>query len=78
LDNNPELSKEECFKITNNAIVEVISSISAGGVRPEMNILCTSRASPDSESSLRDSVAMLYDDVERRYYRSCNVLDGSV
>jgi cell division protein FtsZ len=63
LDNNPDLSKEECYRITNSAMVEVISSISTGGVRQEMNILCTSKASASSESSLRDSVAMLYDDV---------------
>ena len=64
LDNNPELSKEECFKLTNSAIVEVIGSISsAAGVRSDMNVLCTSRESSDSESSLRDSVAMLYDGV---------------
>lgn len=63
LDNNPELSPSECYDITNNALVEVIGSISAGTVRPDMNILCTSRASTDSESSLRDSVAMLYSDV---------------
>jgi cell division protein FtsZ len=63
LDNNPELSLEECFAITNTAISEVISSISTGAVRPAMNVLCTSRASSSTESSLRDSVAMLYDSV---------------
>nr|AFK24806.1 cell division protein FtsZ [uncultured archaeon] len=63
LDNNPELSLEECFSITNNAIVEVVASISTGTVRPAMNILCTSRPSASSESSLRDSVAMLYGSV---------------
>ena len=63
LDNNPELSQEECFAITNSAIVEVVASISTGAVRPAMNILCTSKASASSESSLRDSVAMLYDSV---------------
>jgi cell division protein FtsZ len=63
LDNNPELSQEECFGITNCAIVEVISSISSGTMRQAMNILCTSSASSSSESSLRDSVAMLYDAV---------------
>jgi len=63
LDNNPELTQEECFAITNNAIVEVIASISTGTLRPAMNILCTSRANSSSESSLRDSVAMLYDAV---------------
>lgn len=63
LDNNPELSQEECFDITNSAIVEVIASVSTGGMRPEMNILCTSKISTSSESSLRDSVAMLYNAV---------------
>ncbi len=63
LDNNPDLSKEECYRITNSAMVDVISSISTGGMKPEMNILCTSKANTSSESSLRDSVAMLYDDV---------------
>jgi len=63
LDNNPELSQEECFTITNNAILEVVTLISVGTVRPALNILCTSRSSANSESSLRDSVAMLYDSV---------------
>ena len=63
LDNNPELSLEECFSTTNNAIVEVITSISAGSVKPAMNILSTSKSSTSSESSLRDSVAMLYGSV---------------
>jgi cell division protein FtsZ len=63
LDNNPELSQQECFTITNSAIIEVICSISDGMIRPEMNVLCTSRASRSSESSLRDSLAMLYDAV---------------
>jgi cell division protein FtsZ len=63
LDNNPELSQQECFTITNSAIIEVITSIFAGIIRPAMNVLCTSRANLKSESSLRDSLAMLYDAV---------------
>lgn len=63
LDNNPELSQQECFTITNSAIVEVICSVSDGMISPAMNVLCTSRASRNSESSLRDSLAMLYDAV---------------
>src|SRR5690606_30993631 len=63
LENNPELSQEECFSITNSAIVEVVSSRTTGTVRSQMNILCTSKPSASSESSLRDSVAMLYDSV---------------
>ncbi|AIC15326.1 FtsZ/tubulin family protein [Nitrososphaera viennensis] len=63
LDNNPELSKEECYSITNSAIVEVASSLASRSVRPDMNILSTSKASDDSQASLRDSVSMLYQDI---------------
>lgn len=63
LDNNPELSQHDCFAITNNAIIEVIASVSSGMIKPSMNVLCTSRARPSSESSLRDSLAMLYDTI---------------
>ncbi len=63
LDNNPELSKEECFTITNSAIAEIISSISACSIGSEMNILCTSKQNSNSESCMRDSVAMLYENV---------------
>lgn len=62
LDNNSELSKEECYSLTNSAIVGVVSSLSSQGAKPDMNILCTSKPG-DSESSLRDSVSMLYQDV---------------
>ena len=63
LDINPELTQQECFTITNSAIVEVICSISAGMINPAMNVLCTSKVGRRSESSLRDSLAMLYDAV---------------
>jgi cell division protein FtsZ len=63
LDNNPELSEHDCFAITNNAIIEVIASIPSRMMNPSMNVLCTSNASTSSESSLRDSLAMLYDAV---------------
>ncbi len=62
LDNNPDLSKKECYSLTNSAIVSVVSSLSSQGARADMNILCTSKPS-DSETSLRDSVSMLYQDV---------------
>lgn len=63
LDNNPELSKEQCHSLTNSAIVQVASSIASRGVEPDMNILSTSKPQGDSEKSLRDSVSMLYQDV---------------
>jgi cell division protein FtsZ len=62
LDNNAELSKQECYSLTNSAIIGVVSSLSSQGARPDMNILCTSKPG-DSEASLRDSVSMLYRDV---------------
>lgn len=62
LDNNPDLSKDECYTLTNSAIIGVVSSLSSQGARPDMNILCTSKPG-DSETSLRDSVSMLYEDV---------------
>jgi cell division protein FtsZ len=63
LENNPELSPEECFNFANRAIVDVLGSLTAGGIERKVNVLCTSKSGSDSESSLRDSVAMLYRDV---------------
>lgn len=63
LDSNPELTQEQCYQLTNEAITEVLASVSTGGVRREVNVLCTSKSGNDSESALRDSVTMLYHDV---------------
>ncbi|HEX9678160.1 hypothetical protein [Nitrososphaera sp.] len=62
LDNNSELSKEECYSLTNSAIIGVVSALSSQGTRSDMNILSTSKPG-DSETSLRDSISMLYQDV---------------
>lgn len=63
IDNNPDLTKEECFTLTNRAIVDVLGTLASGGVGHDANLLCTSRPSADSEASLRDSVSMLYGNV---------------
>jgi cell division protein FtsZ len=63
LENNPELSKEECYSLTNSAVVEVASSVASKGVGSDLNILCTSVLQRDSQESLRDSASMLYRDV---------------
>ena len=60
LENNPELSKEECYSVTNSAIVEVATSIISRGMRSDMNLLSTSKASNDSQTCLQDSVSMMY------------------
>jgi cell division protein FtsZ len=65
LENNPELSPRECYGITNRAICEVISTISEGHIRPDMNILFAGKKDTDSvESSIKDSIEMLYDNVD--------------
>src|SRR6187200_726077 len=65
LDNNPELSTEECYEITNRALCEIIASFSKHYIYPNMNLLCTSRIDTDSaESSIKDSIGMLYENVD--------------
>jgi cell division protein FtsZ len=63
IDNNPDLSPEECYTLTNKAIVDILGSIASSGIKQQVNVLCTSKQCADSESSLRDSVAMLYQNV---------------
>jgi cell division protein FtsZ len=61
LDNNPELSAEECYQITNRAISETIGLVSCGNYAyKEMSMLCTGSNVGGAELSSRDSVAMLY------------------
>lgn len=64
LFNNPDLSVEDCYRITNDALVEVVGAMSKGMQLGEANMLCTSRDSAsDAESALKESVRMLYSDV---------------
>jgi len=66
LYNNPDLKTEDCYRITNNALLEVLSSLMDGiSLGEETNVLCTSKDSvKDAESALKDSFKMLYSDVE--------------
>jgi len=65
LDNNPELSTEECYEITNRALCEIIASLSKRYIYPNMNLLCTSRIDTNSaELSIKDSIGMLYENAD--------------
>jgi cell division protein FtsZ len=65
LQNNPELSPQQCYRITNRAICEVISSISKGHIHPSMNLLFAGKKENSSvESSIKDSIEMLCDNVD--------------
>lgn len=62
LDSNPDLSPNACYQIANNAILEVISSLKSSSIPDDTNILSTSKNVPDVQTSLRDSIKMLYED----------------
>ncbi|HET7149536.1 MAG TPA: hypothetical protein VFI73_13680 [Candidatus Nitrosopolaris sp.] len=61
LNNNPELSAEDCYKITNKALSETIGLICSGGYSySDLSLLCTSSHVGGTELSAKDSVTMLY------------------
>jgi cell division protein FtsZ len=66
LFNNPDLTPQDCYRITNDALLEVVGSLANGiSLSEEMNVLCTSKDSVlDAESALKDSFKMLYSDVD--------------
>ncbi len=66
LFNNPDLTPQDCYRITNGALLEVVGSLANGiSLSEEMNVLCTSKDSVnDAESALKDSIKMLYSDVD--------------
>jgi cell division protein FtsZ len=65
LENNPELSAEECYQITNRALSETIALISRGSYTcGDVSLLCTSNNIGGAELSTKDSVAMLYQNAD--------------
>ena len=62
LDSNPDLTPEKCYEITNKAIQCLASSINSSSLSDETNILSTSKNGEDLETSLKDSMRMLYED----------------
>jgi cell division protein FtsZ len=64
LQNNPELTPKECYRITNSAICEVISLISEGHIHSSLNLLFADKKENGSvESSVKDSLEMLCDNI---------------
>jgi cell division protein FtsZ len=64
LFNNPDLTVQECYNIANDALLEVIGSLADGFSLEDVNVLCTGRNTSDAESALKDSIRMLYSDVD--------------
>jgi cell division protein FtsZ len=67
LENNPDLSTEECYQIANGALYDVISSTFKRYAQPDLSLLCTSKPNKvDAESGAKDSLAMLSGSVDLR------------
>lgn len=62
LDSNPDLTPDSCHNITNAALLEVVSTLSSSSLPLQTNILSTSKDVSDIQTSLRDSIKMLYED----------------
>ena len=62
LDSNPELTPEKCYDITNKAIHCLTTSLKSSSLTDDMNIMSTSKNVEDLETSLKDSMRMLYED----------------
>jgi cell division protein FtsZ len=62
LDSNPDLTPDTCHSITNAALLEVVSSLKSSTLPLMTNILSTSKDGQDVQTSLRDSIKMLYED----------------
>ncbi len=58
LKNNPELSFPECFRITNNAIKDIIISSYHKGFPSEFNVIATCKESDNIEDVFSNSLAM--------------------
>ena len=62
LESNPDLTPDACNGITNSALLHVISTLKNSSLPLETSILSTSKDISDVETSLRDSIKMLYED----------------
>jgi len=62
LDSNPDLTPDSCNNITNTALLHVVSTLRNSTVPLSTSILSTSKDISDIETSLRDSIKMLYED----------------
>ncbi|MDE1766704.1 MAG: cell division protein FtsZ [Thaumarchaeota archaeon] len=70
LDSNPDLTPDSCNTITNAALMHVISTLKNSSLPLRTNILSTSKDIPDVETSLRDSIKMLYEDASPNSIKS--------
>ena len=62
LDSNPDLTQDQCYDISSRAIESMIHSLKSSEISEDTNILSTGKDNNDLETSLKDSLRMLYED----------------
>ena len=62
LDSNPDLTQNQCYDISNKAVESMVHSLKSSEISSDTNIISTSKTSDNIETSLKDSLRMLYED----------------
>ena len=62
LDSNPDLTQNQCYDISNKAMESLIQSLKSSEISSDTNIMSTGKSSDNIETSLKDSLRMLYED----------------
>ena len=62
LDSNPDLTQNQCYDISNKAVESIMHSIKSSEISNDTNIMSTSKSGDNIETSLKDSLRMLYED----------------
>ena len=62
LDSNPDLTQNQCYDIYNKAMESLIQSLKSSEISSDTNIMSTGKSSDNIETSLKDSLRMLYED----------------
>ena len=70
LESNPDLTPDACNIITNSALLHLISTLKSSSLPLQTSILSTSKDVADIETSLRDSIKMLYEDTKPNNIKS--------
>lgn len=62
LESNPDLTINSCYEIANSAITKIANSLRTSSLPNDTSIVSTSKDALDVETSLKDSIKMLYED----------------
>ena len=60
LENNPDLTLTRCYEVANTALLYIADSLKKSTISEDTKIISTSGSKTDLESSLKDSMKMLY------------------